>query len=129
MAKKIERREGKVWSVGFFHLWATDANSRRLRAKEGKDARAGFDSNAGFSIELESVRLRQEKPVRSAAEEERRQRRKGSGERGGRPCTRLNTEAAGARSALNCTGQKRIRLCIPARRLKPLPRLSACIIP
>jgi hypothetical protein len=27
----------------------------------------------------------------------------------------------GSRSALNRTRQKRIRLCIPARRLKPLP--------
>jgi len=33
--KKIERREGKVW-VGFFHLWATDANSRRIRTKKEK---------------------------------------------------------------------------------------------
>jgi len=34
---------------------------------------------------------------------------------------RLNAEAAGARSALNRTRQKRIRLCVPAHRLKPLP--------
>ena len=33
--KKIERREGKVW-VGFFHLWATDANNRRIRTKKEK---------------------------------------------------------------------------------------------
>jgi hypothetical protein len=33
--RKIERREGKVW-VGFFHLWATDANSRRVRTKKEK---------------------------------------------------------------------------------------------
>ena len=33
----------------------------------------------------------------------------------------LNAEAAGARSPLNRTRQKRIRRCIPARRLKPLP--------
>jgi hypothetical protein len=29
------RREGKVW-VGFFHLWTTDANGRRVRAKKEK---------------------------------------------------------------------------------------------
>jgi DNA-binding transcriptional ArsR family regulator len=50
------------------------------------------------------------KSVRSAAEEERRQRRKGCEERGGSPCSRLNAEAAGARSALNRTRQKSIRL-------------------
>ena len=34
--KKIERRrEGKVW-VGFFHLWSTDANGRRVRQKKEK---------------------------------------------------------------------------------------------
>jgi hypothetical protein len=34
--KKIERqREGKVW-VGFFHLWTTDAKSRRVRLKKEK---------------------------------------------------------------------------------------------
>ena len=34
--KKIERRrEGKVW-VGFFHLWTTDANGRRVRQKKEK---------------------------------------------------------------------------------------------
>src|SRR5216684_4949027 len=34
--KKIERRrEGKVW-VGFFHLWTTDSNGRRLRQKKEK---------------------------------------------------------------------------------------------
>ena len=34
--KKIERsREGKVW-VGFFHLWTTDANGRRVRTKKEK---------------------------------------------------------------------------------------------
>jgi len=33
--KKVERREGKVW-VGFFHLWTTDANSRRVRTKKEK---------------------------------------------------------------------------------------------
>jgi len=34
--KKIARsREGKVW-VGFFHLWTTDANSRRVRTKREK---------------------------------------------------------------------------------------------
>jgi hypothetical protein len=38
----------------------------------------------------------------------------------GSPCPRLNAEAAGARSALNRTRQKRIRQCIPACRLKPL---------
>jgi len=36
------------------------------------------------------------------------QRRKGCGERGGSPSPRLNAEAAGARSALNRTRQKRI---------------------
>ena len=34
---------------------------------------------------------------------------------------RLNAEAAGVPRALNCTRQKRIGRCIPARRLKPLP--------
>ena len=34
--KKIARsREGKVW-VGFFHLWTTDANGRRVRTKKEK---------------------------------------------------------------------------------------------
>jgi hypothetical protein len=34
--KKMERsREGKVW-VGFFHLWTTDANGRRVRTKKEK---------------------------------------------------------------------------------------------
>ncbi len=34
--KKVERRrEGKVW-VGFFHLWSTDANGRRVRQKKEK---------------------------------------------------------------------------------------------
>lgn len=34
--KKIARsREGKVW-VGFFHLWNTDANGRRIRTKKEK---------------------------------------------------------------------------------------------
>lgn len=34
--RKIERRrEGKVW-VGFFHLWSTDANGRRVRQKKEK---------------------------------------------------------------------------------------------
>jgi hypothetical protein len=34
--KKIERRrEGRVW-VGFFHLWTTDSNGRRLRQKKEK---------------------------------------------------------------------------------------------
>jgi hypothetical protein len=34
--KKIERRrEGKVW-VGFFQLWTTDSNGRRLRQKKEK---------------------------------------------------------------------------------------------
>jgi hypothetical protein len=34
--KKIEsQREGKVW-VGFFHLWTTDANGRRVRTKKEK---------------------------------------------------------------------------------------------
>jgi integrase len=34
--KKIQRRrEGKVW-VGFFHLWGTDANGRRVRQKKEK---------------------------------------------------------------------------------------------
>src|SRR5882724_1743085 len=34
--KKIERRrEGKIW-VGFFHLWTTDANGRRVRTKKEK---------------------------------------------------------------------------------------------
>ena len=86
--ERMRRRDGqkdrtprRQSMVGFFHLWATDANSRCLRTQEGKDARTGFDSDAGFSIELESVRLRQEKPVRSAAEEERRQRRKGEREK------------------------------------------------
>ena len=41
--------------------------------------------------------------------------------RGRSPCLRLNAEAAGAPRALNCTRQKRIGRCIPARRLKPLP--------
>src|ERR1035441_7212727 len=45
----------------------------------------------------------------------------------GSPCPRLNAEAAGARSALNRTRQKRIGRCIPARRLKPLPGPLACI--
>ena len=40
---------------------------------------------------------------------------------------RLNAEAAGARSALNRTRQKRIRRCIPARRLKPLPGPSGLV--
>src|ERR1700733_15271131 len=32
--RKIERRrEGKVW-VGFFHLWTTDAQGRRVRTKK-----------------------------------------------------------------------------------------------
>ena len=29
------RREGKVW-VGFFHLWTTDSNGRRVRQKKEK---------------------------------------------------------------------------------------------
>jgi integrase len=34
--RKIERRrEGKVW-IGFFHLWTTDANGRRVRTKKEK---------------------------------------------------------------------------------------------
>jgi integrase len=34
--KKIERRrEGKVW-IGFFHLWTTDAQGRRVRTKKEK---------------------------------------------------------------------------------------------
>jgi integrase len=34
--KKIERRrEGKVW-VGFFHIWTTDTNGRRVRKKKEK---------------------------------------------------------------------------------------------
>jgi integrase len=33
--KKIERRDGKIW-VGFFHLWATDVNGRRVRTKKEK---------------------------------------------------------------------------------------------
>ena len=34
--KKIaRRREGKVW-VGFFHLWTTDSNGRRVRQKKEK---------------------------------------------------------------------------------------------
>ena len=34
--KKIERRrEGKVW-VGFFHLWTTNADGRRVRSKKEK---------------------------------------------------------------------------------------------
>jgi hypothetical protein len=33
--KKMERRAGKV-SVGFFHLWTTDAQGRRVRAKKEK---------------------------------------------------------------------------------------------
>ena len=34
--RKIERqREGKVW-VGFFHLWRTEANGRRVRTKKEK---------------------------------------------------------------------------------------------
>ncbi len=60
---------------------------------------------AGKGLLSLSVRLRQLKPVQSAAEEERRQRRKGCGERGASPCPRLNAEAAGARSALNRTRQ------------------------
>ena len=43
-------------------------------------------------------------------------------------CHRLNAEAAGARSALNRTRQKRIGRCIPVRRLKlllgPLPKYA-----
>ena len=46
-------------------------------------------SDAGFSIVWERVRLRQEKPVRSEAEEERQERRKGWGERGGSPAAAL----------------------------------------
>jgi predicted Holliday junction resolvase-like endonuclease len=34
--KKIERRrEGKAW-IGFFHLWTTDAQGRRVRTKKEK---------------------------------------------------------------------------------------------
>src|ERR1700730_504249 len=33
--KKVNRREGKVW-VGFFHLWTTDAQARRVRTKKEK---------------------------------------------------------------------------------------------
>lgn len=34
--KKIDRRrQGKVW-VGFFHVWVTDANGRRIRQKKEK---------------------------------------------------------------------------------------------
>ena len=34
--RKIERRrEGKVW-IGFFHLWTTDAQGRRVRTKKEK---------------------------------------------------------------------------------------------
>jgi integrase len=33
--KKVERRQGKVW-IGFFHLWITDANGRRVRQKKEK---------------------------------------------------------------------------------------------
>ena len=57
----------------------------------------------------------------SGAEAERRWRRKRRGERGGSPCLCLNAEAAGTHSALNRTRQKRIRRCIPARQLEPLP--------
>src|ERR1700733_15558097 len=31
--KKMERRAGKVW-VGFFHLWTTDTQGRRVRTKK-----------------------------------------------------------------------------------------------
>ncbi|HEY1161371.1 MAG TPA: metalloregulator ArsR/SmtB family transcription factor, partial [Terracidiphilus sp.] len=37
------------------------------------------------------------------------------------PCPPLNAEAAGAHSAVNRTPEKRIKRCIAARRLKPLP--------
>src|SRR5712691_5396020 len=34
--KKVERRrQGKIW-VGFFHLWVTDTNGRRVRQKKEK---------------------------------------------------------------------------------------------
>src|SRR5580700_2861022 len=33
--KKMERRAGKVW-IGFFHLWTTDAQGRRVRTKKEK---------------------------------------------------------------------------------------------
>src|SRR5882762_1608194 len=62
-------------------------------------------------------------PPPLVASEQRSSLGKGCGERGGSPCPRLNAEAAGARSALNRTRQKRIRRCIPARRLKPSPNL------
>ena len=49
--RKIERRrEGKVW-VGFFHLWTTDAQGRRVRHEEGKDARTRFDAKARGTAE------------------------------------------------------------------------------
>jgi hypothetical protein len=60
-------------------------------------------SDAGTSIVLESVRLRQETPIPSAAEEERRQRGKGSGERGGSSCPRLSAlKRPRSASAPNC---------------------------
>ena len=38
--KKVNRREGKVW-VGFFHLWTTDAQARRVRTKKEKTLGSG----------------------------------------------------------------------------------------
>jgi hypothetical protein len=38
--KKVNRRAGKVW-VGYFHLWTTDAQSRRVRTKKEKTLGSG----------------------------------------------------------------------------------------
>jgi hypothetical protein len=71
--KKIERRrDGKVW-VGFFHLWTTDSNGRKLRQKKEKTLGPRLESAdydyeqrertavqlEGFRRELEQLHLSQ----------------------------------------------------------------------
>jgi Nucleotidyl transferase len=42
--RRIERRrEGKAW-IGFFHLWTTDAQGRRVRTKKEKTLGPSFDA-------------------------------------------------------------------------------------
>ena len=60
---------------------------RKLNAISGRFRTSSERSDARFSIALESVRLRQERPVPAAADEGYRQRRKG----GGIPARRLKT--------------------------------------
>ena len=77
----------------------------------------------------ESVRLRQEKPVRSEAEEEYRKQRKGAGKGAAAlvPASAPVGREATARTALQCTSAERpgVSVCVRTRLTQPVNVNSA----